>query len=262
MRQNEMGFTFAGKHTSDFGLVYVENKGHTLAPKAKRNEYTIAGKSGTVLMPGSTLDPIEFNGTLYLVANEPETQREAQRLARNIMAWLGQGRQPLIFDYEPNLYYLAQVDKDVIWSLANWFGGEISITFTAQPYAYSVTPDTAAMQTAAASISIPLEVHTLHPAPLEVQITNTGEAAITRVQVAGGKVDLQDIGLQPGHSLTIGMEEPINAFFDDGMEALPHAKRFDLLLLGAGSQTIPVALGYEAGKSPGAQISVSVRGRW
>ncbi len=262
MRQNEMGFTFAGRHTSEFGLVYVESKGHPLTPEVKRNEYTIAGKSGTVLMPGSTREPLPFSGSLFLVDGEPETQREAQQLAREIMAWLGQGRQQLIFDYEPDRYYLAQVDKSVSWSLANWFGGEIGITFIAQPYAYNVTPDTASVQTTAASTSIPLEVHTLHPAPLEVKITNTGEATITQVQVAGGKVDLQGISLQPGHSLTISMEEPINAFFDDGRTVLPHAKRFDLLGMSAGPQTVPVALAYEAGKTPGAEITATVRGRW
>lgn len=261
MLQNEMGFTFAGRHTSEFGLVWVESKSHTLAPEVIRNEYTIAGKSGTVLLPGKTRKPLEFSGSLFLVDDEPESQRVAQMKVREILAWLCQGRQRLVFDYEPERFYLAQVDKSITWNLANWFGGEISITLTAQPDAYSCQADTATLEATTAMVGVQLDVHTLRPAPLEMRVTNKGAATLTSVAAMGGRINLDGLNLAKDQSLTISMEEPISAFFDDGSNALPCAQRFDLVLLEGGTQSIPIVLGFD-GSGQKAQISVAVRGRW
>lgn len=262
MKQNEMGFSFGDQHSRDFGLIWAESKGHQLAPEIIRNEYTIAGKSGTVLLNGGTRKPLEFSGSLFVVDHEPANQREAQELARRIIAWLGNGRQRLVFDYEPDRFYLAQVDNATTWSLETWFGGEISIKFKAQPYAYSVNPDIATVLTPDEAVTIPLRVDTLHPAPLEVRVTNTGTATIDAVTVMLNLVNMQGLALTPGHSLTISMEEPIGAYFDDGRNALPCAQRFDLVLLPAGVQGVPVTVGYTGEGSHCAQISVAVRGRW
>lgn len=267
MLQNEMGFTFAGRHTSEFGLVWVENKAHTLAPDVSRNEYTIAGKSGTVLLDGETRKPLEFPGSLYLVDNEPENQREAQRKAREILAWLCQGRQRLVFDYEPERFYLAQVDSAITWNLANWFGGEISITLTAQPYAYSSQADRGTAELSKTGspgreqTEIRVNVHTMHPAPIEIQITNRGTSPINSVAVMDGRIDIDGLQMGQGRTLTISMEEPIDACFEDGSSALPYAQRFDLVTLEAGTQYIPVALGF-GGTDHQAGISLAVRGRW
>lgn len=138
MKLNESGFTFNGRHCRrDMGCWWIEKDGHQISPEVQRNEYEIAGVSGSILMDGATRKGLTFSGTLVM-AQEPETQTEAQEKLRALMAWLDCGRQRLIMDYEPGRYYLAQVDKSTTWSLKNWFGGELSVTFTAQPFAYAV----------------------------------------------------------------------------------------------------------------------------
>ena len=53
MNLNEINFSFGGLHClRDFGCIYVENKGHVITPKIRRNEYDISGTPGTILMPG------------------------------------------------------------------------------------------------------------------------------------------------------------------------------------------------------------------
>ncbi|MGX8705376.1 MAG: hypothetical protein ACSW8J_02255, partial [bacterium] len=104
----ETGFTFGGVHSrDDMGLIYAEKDGHIAIPEIRRNSYQIAGMSGTLLLPGEAWQTFTLEGTLY-PAEEPRTQAEAQALLRDVSAWLTSGRERLIFDYEPSVYYLAE----------------------------------------------------------------------------------------------------------------------------------------------------------
>lgn len=261
MKLNESGFTFGGKHSRrDMGVWYIEKDTHPVSADITRNEYTIAGASESVLYPGETMKAMSFSGTLVLVT-EPATQAEAQEKIRRIMAWLGGGRKKLIFDYEPGKYYLAQVDKAATWSLKNWFGGELSVTFTAQPYAYAVSAQTGETTLAGASGSVSIAVDTFYPAPLVLVIQNTGAAPITGVQILGGKVSLSGMNLPSGSQMTISMETPISAQDGTGANLLPYATSFSVVRFSKGTQTIPISLTYGEG-TPGAKVFASVRGRW
>lgn len=263
MLYKETGFTLGGLHSrDDMGLIYVEKEGHIVIPEIKRNTYTIAGVSGQVLFPGETWQPFNLEGTLY-PAREPKTQAEAQRLIRRVTAWLTAGRNPLIFDYEPEVFYLVELSAATKWSLRNWFGGELQIRWTAQPYAYAVTPDTASAEITGTSCQLQLRVRTRHPAPLILTIENTGGAPITRVDVGSG-VSLRELYMMPDQVMTITMEPPIGAVID-GESALSKAVAFDPVLLDAGDHTVSVHLTYDSdapGAPAGAKISASVRGRW
>lgn len=260
MLYKETGFTLGGLHSrDDMGLIYVEKEGHIVIPEIKRNEYSIAGVSGQVLFPGETWQPFFLEGTLY-PAREPKTQAEAQRLIRRVTAWLTAGRVPLIFDYEPEVFYLVELSAATKWSLRNWFGGELQVRWTAQPYAYAVTPDTATAETTGNSCRVTLRVRTRHPAPLNLIIDNIGQAAITRVDV-GSSVSLRGLDMWAGRVMTITMEPPIGVEIG-GESALSHAAAFDPILLDAGDHTVTVNLTYDGNGDTQAQVTASVRGRW
>lgn len=261
MKLNESGFTFGGRHCRrDMGCWWIEKDGHPISPEIQRNEYEIAGVSGTILMEGETRKELTFAGTLVMV-NEPKTQTEAQAQLRTLLSWLDCGRQQLIFDYEPERYYLAQVDKSTTWSLKNWFGGELSVTFTAQPYAYAVAAQTGTTITAGTDGDVTVQVDTMQPAPLILSIQNTGTAPITGINVMDGMVLFSGMTLENGKQLVISMEAPIDAQDDAGESYLPYAESFTPILLSAGTQHIPIVLSYGSGEA-GAQITASVRGRW
>ena len=260
MLLRETGFTFGGLHSrSDMGMQYAEKDGHTITPRIRRNSYEIAGVSGTVLFDGETRDTIPFEGTLFPAA-EPETQAEAQQLLRRVGAWLTDGRQKLIFDYEPGVYYLAELSAETKWSLKNWFGGELSIRFEAQPYAYSVQESSATGNITGTTFSHTFTLQTGEPAPISLQVLNTGTAPITGVQI-GDKVKLENMNVATNKAIVINLEPPIRATAG-GQNALPYATRFSPILLSGGRQeTVTVTLSYGTGNR-GAQVRISARGRW
>lgn len=264
MLLRETGFTFLGRHSyDDMGLLYAEKDGHPNTPRVRWNTYEVAGADGTLLFPGETRGTMAFEGTLYPVRERP-TQAEAQQLLREVSAWLSGGRGQLIFDYEPDKYYLAELGKESKWSLKNWFGGEISVSFTAQPWARSVTADEVTAAVTGTSASLRLTAHTGAPCPIRIQVENTGEADITGVSVLGGAVALSGMTLAAGQILTIDGEPPVGATISDmGTEAsaMMYATAFRQLTAQAGNNTVPVRLTYGTG-TRGATVTASCRGMW
>lgn len=262
MRLNEINFTFGGRHClRDFGAVYVEKSGHAMSPDIRRNEYEIAGMAGSILMPGDLPQTLTFEGTLYFL-DDPPTQAAAQERLRRMAAWLTDGRQRLIFDYEPGRYYMASVDSGTQWRHSGWMGG-LDIEFTAQPYAYAVQETRASASTTGTSAEITLTLDTGVDAPLSIAIANTGTAAITGATLTanGRTAAFTGMHLAPGASLDIEMEPPIGATLSSGESALPHAAQLDMLRAQRGAQTITAALTYGSG-TKGAQITARARGRW
>ena len=258
MLLSETGFTFGGVHSrDDMGLIYAEKDGHIAIPEIRRNIYQIAGMSGTVLMPGEAWQTFFLEGTLY-PAEEPRTQAEAQQLLRAITAWLTAGRQRLIFDYEPSVYYLAEISTAAKWSLRNWFGGELPIRFTVQPFAYNVEENTNTVEITGSSATVQLSVETGQPAPLKLTVENTGTAAITRVTVQG--ITLKNMSLANGQTLVIDCEPPMGAVIGS-QSAMQYASSFAPVQLDNGVNRIPVTLSFGSGTTR-ANVTASARGRW
>jgi len=283
----ETGFSFGGVHSrDDMGLIYVEKEGHIAIPEIKRNSYTIAGMSGTLLLSGEAWQPFTLEGSLF-PAEEPATQAEAQALLRNILSWLTAGRQRLIFDYEPEVYYMAELMGSSKWTLRNWFGGELQIRFLAQPFAYSVNASTetvvagggpasvanthaVGLRKAAAAnrieapagiedeLTIKLDVETDHPTGLELTVTNTGEAAITSVGVEG--IQVGGLELRTGQRLVIDTNPPASVLID-GENAMANVTDFAPIWLYNGVNLLAVRLAYD-GSDGTAQVTASARGRW
>lgn len=259
MLLSETGFSFGGVHSrNDMGLIYAEKDGHIAIPEIRRNAYQIAGMSGTVLMLGEAWQPFFLEGTLY-PAEEPRTQAEAQQLLRAITAWLTAGRQRLIFDYEPSVYYLAEISTSSKWSLRNWFGGELPIRFTCQPFAYSVQETSAVYDiTSGGDKILSFQMRTGRPAPLRIAIRNNGSAAITKVTVGG--ITLEGMTLASGSTLVIDCEPPMGATIGS-QSAMQYATAFAPVLLDDGANSIPLSLVFGSGTAR-AEVTASARGRW
>lgn len=256
MMLRETGFTFDGRHSAmDMGMQYSEaNMGHAAMPPVSRNEYRIAGQSGTVLFDGETYGTLTFSGSLYPI-QEPETQQAAQQLIRRVQEWLT-GRKKLIFDYEPDRYYMAQLTKQSSWSLKNWFGGELTLTFQAEPFAYA-TSATRFSASGQDTIAIAAHMATLQPAPAVIRITNTGSEALTGVNVNAGQIVFAGLSLANGEYIDISCEPPIGASLSSGANALPYCAAFSPLLLSQGENDLTVTV---TGSS--ASVEITARGRW
>ena len=176
MLLSETGFTFNGKHSyTDMGCLWAED-GHEIIPDFDYNETEITGRDGTLVFArGTRREKMKHSGTLYPVT-EPKNQAEAQRMIRRISAWLSCGQQRLIYDYEPDKYYLAKITGGSSWFIEHWFGGEIPVTFELQPMAYNIQETTVTATGTKASLDIPFAINTSVDAPLRISITNTGKA--------------------------------------------------------------------------------------
>lgn len=253
----ENGFTFGDKHSfNNFGLMYQEKDGHEAIPAITRNEYKVAGQSGTVLFDGIEQGTLTFSGTLW-PHEEPGSQMQAQALIRRVQEWLVAGRQKLIFDYEPQFYYLAQLSARSQWSLENWFGGELSVTFEAQPYAYAVH-ESVFSASGSGTVQVNASMPTLWDAPAVIRITNTGSSALTGVNINDGQIVFSGLSLAQGSVLVISSEVPIGAVTGAGDNALPGCTAFRPLCLKQGANTVQVAVtGAES-----VSVEVRARGRW
>ncbi len=259
MLLRETGFTFNGTHSRrDMGLIYAEKDGHIMTPRIRRNAYEIAGVSGTLLLDGETRDTITFRGTLY-PAIERGTQGEAQTLLRSVASWLTAGRKQLIFDYEPDRYYMAEISRETEWSLKNWFGGEIGIRFEAQPFAYSTAESTASAATTGANVALELTLATGLPAPVRIAVANTGSAPITGLWV-DDEIGFSGMSLTGGQTLEIDMEPPVGARIET-VNALPWAFRFAPKTAVDGGNVIVAGFTWGEG-ARGASVTISARGRW
>lgn len=262
MNLREINFSFGGPHClRDFGCIYVEAGGHIITPPVAPNTYEIAGMSGTIAMPGATRKPFSFSGTLHFQRDPPD-QATAQEMLRRIGAWLLNGRQWLVFDYEPQRYYLAEVTGSTKWDYSKWIEGGLAVEFTAQPYAYNTRESAVTANTTGTSASLALPLDTVEDAPLRAVIQNTGAAAITAATIVahGKSAAFSGMSLGAGGTLTLDMEPPIGAVFASGGSALSYATTFDYIELTAGLNTVAVTLQYGSG-TRGARITVSARGR-
>ncbi len=264
MSLREINFSFDGKHClRDFGCIYVAKSGRPVSPASSFETLKIAGQSGTLTFGDDrTHELMRHSGMLYLMETPP-TQAAAQRIYRRITAWLKAGRRPLIWDYEPDKYLLAEVPAGVHFDEAGWIDGGLAIELLCQPYAYAMRPSEArATLGSSGTATIPLPLYTGEPAPVCCELTNSGTAAITSVTITiGGKKASLAAGLQllPGQTLAIDMEPPIGAHIGEA-DALPYVTRFEHLVA-AGTTTAIITATYGSGTKK-ADVRLTARGRW
>lgn len=257
----ESGFSFNGKHCRDFGCMWSEDDGRVIVPETLRSEYEIAGRSGTVLLPGETRRCFNYSGILTMM-QEPASEQEAQTRLRALAAWLSAGRCKLVTDYEPSRYYWAQLDGRQTWTTKDWFAGQLKVKFLCQPWAYAVKETTQAITgLSSESITLNAVLITGQPAPLRLTVANTGSTAITGVSVGDG-VQLSGLHLAQGQSVTLDFEPPIGATLSTGGNALTFASAFRAIKLQNGSNTLQVRLTWAGSSGRSASIVAAARGRW
>lgn len=126
-----LGFTYNGKHSFEYGL-YIRTRNIPLLPQKKVSEETVINKHGSYKFEDGYSDKIIdvecilINGTL----------QERRLKAREIAVWLSQ-KGNLIFDHEPDKYYVVEYVNEInpeFLERHNVF----TITFVCEPFAYSI----------------------------------------------------------------------------------------------------------------------------
>jgi len=125
------GFSFNGRHCSEFGLA-VKNRNRQLLPAVNDRYLEIPDRHGSYHFPGELQDRIiELECAFMGVSRENLREK-----ARQIAAWLyTKERTILSFDDDPDRYYLAKldgaIDPEQLSVLATF-----SLVFRCEPLAY------------------------------------------------------------------------------------------------------------------------------
>jgi len=127
------GFSYNGKHSDTFGII-MHSKNRVMFPARNDKYEEIPGRDGSILFPGAFADRfIELECGLA-----KKSLSELRKTLRQIAAWLStSGKAQLIFDDEPDLYYLGrianQIDLEQTMAL-----GRFTFQFRCAPLAFSV----------------------------------------------------------------------------------------------------------------------------
>lgn len=126
-----VGFEYKGIHGSEYGI-FCKTDSRSLLPAVRRREFEIFGKSGIVDIGNNDYALKIMAVRLTYIGNSFIDLRSQ---ARHIAAWLNSTKwEKLIFDDEPDKYYLARV-KDGIDLTNLYVTGEMSVEFECQPFA-------------------------------------------------------------------------------------------------------------------------------
>lgn len=181
-------------------------------------------------------------------------------MIRRISAWLSCGQQRLVYDYEPDKYYLAKITGGSSWSLEHWFGGEIPVTFELQPMAYNIQETTATATGTKASLDIPFAINTGVDAPLRISITNTGKAITFLTVYVNDEQVFTVSSLAAGKTIRIENDVPCGVYLNDDLAAgMALTTLFKPGLVHDGENRVTIAC---TSTGPGITATVSARGRF
>lgn len=135
-----LGFTFGGRHCSQFNIC-MKSKNRTMFPEPKLSYQEALNMDGSydfsAVNPNNRIcyKNREITVDCYIVSTDLAMLRSG---VRSVALWLGVGEKKLIFDDEPNVYYLAKVSNRIDFNQA-FKRGYFTIVFDCRPFAYANT---------------------------------------------------------------------------------------------------------------------------
>lgn len=139
-----MSLTIDGKSLNQLGLALLPGFQHPAAPPIRDYTVSIPGRPGAYYF-GSDIDPLEFNLPLIIKPQE-DRYRLSAAIRKMVSVFIDSYGKPkrikLIYDYEPDKYYLAQYSGSL--PIDRYFRmGKFELPLIAyDPHAYSVLQST------------------------------------------------------------------------------------------------------------------------
>lgn len=139
-----MSLTIDGKPLKQLGLALLPGFQHPAAPPVRDYTVSIPGRPGAYYF-GSDIDPLEFNLPLIIKPQE-DRYRLSAAFRKMVAAFIDPYGKPkevkLIYDYEPDKYYLARYSGSM--PIDRYFSmGKFELPLIAyDPHAYSVLQST------------------------------------------------------------------------------------------------------------------------
>lgn len=136
-----LSFTFNNKNSfSDFGIL-VEKRPELPSPKRRVSYVDIPGRHSGLRYDEKTFEDIT-------IAVECSFKGDPYKRIDDIKKWLiGSGEQDLIFSYQPDKRYVAQVVNSIDFSIALKIVSKFIIIFNCRPFKYAVENTPVVIQT-------------------------------------------------------------------------------------------------------------------
>jgi predicted phage tail component-like protein len=171
-----IGFSYNGIHGSTYEIV-ARSVDRVLLPALRSKQLEIPGRHGTYDFGENTYANRIVSVSLEYVG---ESFTELRTRAREISAWLTgvNGAKRLIFDDEPDKYYMAKIYNQM--ALSNIFKqGKTEAAFECEPFAYSVTLFTDTASVTASGSTLTVSSSGTIDTPFTVILQNNGISAIS-----------------------------------------------------------------------------------
>ena len=172
------GFTFNDRHSSEFGITYKADS-RVLLPEKRRSGIMVPGRSGAYYQYDGAYNAREETFTCYF---QPQQGKTTAITTRNIAGWLS-GRGRIIFDDEPDKYYIAvlagapPLDRHLKF-------GEFELTFLYNPpFAFSIAEQIMSLTLGTNRI----QYKGTEATPARIIITNNGTGAIQTIKLTAIK---------------------------------------------------------------------------
>lgn len=172
------GFTYAGLHSSTFGIV-CDPKSRIIFPEKRRVITEIAGRSGHHMQTDGTYRARQESFHCYFKKPDNKTLAES---AREIAVWLSSDGV-LQFDNEPDKFYDAYVSGALPQDRHLKYG-EFDLMFNySPPFAYTAIKQVQQVITASGG-TIAAVMNGTVDTPVRIIIRNTGNTIIQNMRVS------------------------------------------------------------------------------
>lgn len=132
-----LGLKFGGIHSMFYGLI-IKSDNRSMLPQLRKRQTDIPNRHGSYDFGGNTYVNRIITVTLTHIGGTVAGMRTANR---NTATWLSSNDyKQLIFDDEPELYYLARVFQQVSATSQNTIAESV-VTFECLPFAFSTDTD-------------------------------------------------------------------------------------------------------------------------
>ena len=126
-----MGFTFRGKHTSEFRGLVVKTVNNPLMPPRRVQKVNVMGRDGEYLFEDGYINKnLEFRCSLA-----KGTISERRQIARDIASWLSASGDLVLDNENDKTYKVVKTVSDVSLAVEQAWD-EFSIIFEAEPFQY------------------------------------------------------------------------------------------------------------------------------
>lgn len=260
-----MSLTIDGKRISELKLALLPGFQHPAAPPVRDHVVSIPGRPGAYYF-GSEIEPLQFN--LPLLVKPQENRFELATAIRNMVATLidpyGKTKEvKLIYDYEPDKYYLARYSGSM--SIERYFSmGKFDLPMIAyDPHAYSIlesTEDVLWGDDIPFMSDIPLEIGSSQYTvtnPQTLNIDNFGSQVVRPIVEISGSATSLTLTIQ-GESFSLGTFTNSTFLIDaERYAAMKNGQNF-LFQLQGNLEKLQLTLGANAIKIGGSNLNINI----